>query len=74
MLFKLAFHTYETIGYKSRLVKRRTEGGGENEKFETMSNRSDETVMTTTGVDKEAYYDKLELSLNIKLNNYLMKW
>ena len=27
-----------------------------------------------TGVDKEAYYDKLELSLNIKLNNYLMKW
>ena len=47
MLFKLAFHTYEAINYKGRLYKRRTEGPDPEEKFETMSNRSDETVMTT---------------------------
>lgn len=42
-----------------------------------MSNRSDETVMTTTGPEgpqKEAKFQKIEDNLNITLNNYLMKW
>jgi hypothetical protein len=74
MLFKLAFHTYEAINYKNRLVKRRIEGPGTETNFETMSNRSDETVMTTTGPDSEAKFIKIEENLNIKLNNYIMKW
>lgn len=74
MLFKLAFHTYEAINYKVRLVKRRTEGIESEANFETMSNRSDETVMTTTGPDKDAKFERIEENLNIKLNNYLMKW
>ena len=74
MLFKLAFHTYEAINYKCRLVKRRTDGSEADNNFETMSNRSDETVMTTTGPDSEAKFMKIEENLNIKLNNFIMKW
>lgn len=43
-----------------------------------MSNRSDETVMTTTtttGPDaSQKKFQKIEENLNIKLNNYIMKW
>ena len=48
MLFKLAFHTYEAINYKARLKKKMSEGIESEQDFEIMSNRSDETVMTTT--------------------------
>lgn len=73
-MFKLAFHTYEAINYKSRLWKRRKEGPSSDTNFETMSNRSDETVMTSTAPDSDVKFDKIEENLNIKLNNYLMKW
>ena len=78
MLFKLAFHTYEAINYKGRIKKRISEGIESEQDFELMSNRSDETVMTTTtttGPDaSQKKFQKIEENLNIKLNNYIMKW
>ena len=81
MLFKLAFHTYETLSNKSKITRRNTikaeKGVSETTELEISSNLSDESNITIGGPPgpiKEKKIERLDESLDVKLNSYLMKW
>ena len=81
LLFKLAFHTYETLSNKSKITRRNTikaeKGVSETTELEISSNLSDESNITIGGPPgpiKEKKIERLDESLDVKLNSYLMKW
>jgi hypothetical protein len=82
LLFKLAFHTYETLTNKIKISTRnskKTESGtiDTTAELEISSNMSDESNITIGGPPgpmKEKKIDRLDESLDIKLNSYLKKW
>ena len=84
-LFKLAFHTYETLSNKNKISKRNVKKEELDKKgisdttteLEISSNLSDESTITIGGPPgpiKEKKIERLDESLDVKLNSYLMKW
>ena len=82
LLFKLAFHTYETLSNKFKISSRNSkklESGisDTTTELEISSNLSDESNITIGGPPgpmKEKKIERLDESLDVKLNSYLMKW
>ena len=84
MLFKLAFHTYETLRNKNQIVKRKQKQEFEEKTYDSdatteldlISNMSDESTMTLGGPAsvREKKIERFDESLDVKLNRYLMKW
>ena len=82
LLFKLAFHTYETLANKNKLSQRKQKkedscsNADANTELDLISNMSDESTMTMGGPAsiREKKIERFDESLDIKLNRYLMKW
>lgn len=89
MLFKLAFHTYEHLSNKMRVQEKKAKAqkeaeagsrsappSGMNDDLDLISNRSDESTMTVggAGAARERKLQRFEESLDVKLNETLMKW
>lgn len=81
-LFKLAFHTYDTLTNKLKITKHTSKKADSTisdttTELEITSNMSDESTITIGGPPgpmKERKIERLDESLDVKLNSYLMKW
>ena len=84
LLFKLAFHTYEALSNKTKLKDRMKKWDDPSAdpqdtttELDLASNDSDESTVTTSGPSgpqKEKKIEKYNESLDVKLNQALMKW
>lgn len=87
LLFKLAFHTYEILKNKQQIIRRNTKREHNNDQssdppsdtnidLDLISNNSDESTMTMGGPApiREKKIQRIDENLDVKLNNYLMKW
>lgn len=102
MVFKLAFHTYEALDNKIKVLDKRRKDNYESygevdygkpqnnpyaggsldtnenldDDLDLISNMSDESTMTMSGPVhvRERKLEKINESLDIKLNTFLMKW
>ena len=86
LLFKLAFHTYEVLSNKQKILKRQKtqeeneiDGGANRDdgtELDLISNMSDESTMTLGGPAsaRDKKIERYDENLDVKLNRYLMKW
>lgn len=86
LLFKLAFHTYEVLKNKHQIIKRNeikkkleeedSPPSDANTELDLISQNSDESTMTLGGPApiREKKIERLDENLDVKLNNYMMKW